>query len=108
MASLKKSVSEQISTESTVRTGDFPNKEMGSGLDRRIGIDCRVSVEEKIKVGTTRLDNLVNMVGELVISQSMVAEEVCTKLTPENELNRKITHHGKVVRELQELSMSKT
>jgi len=64
------------------------------------------SGDEKIKVNTTRLDNLVNMVGELVISQLMITEEASTKLALEHELNRKITHHGKVIRELQELSMS--
>lgn len=64
------------------------------------------SGDEKIKVSTTHLDNLINMTGELVISQLMIAEEASTKLTSEHELNRKVTHQGKVVRELQELSMS--
>ena len=62
--------------------------------------------DEKIKVSTTRLDNLVNMAGELVIAQLMVAEETGTKLTSQHELNRKVTHQGKIIRELQELSMS--
>jgi len=106
LESLKKSVSEEISTEPPVRSEGFSNKGIGSGLDQRIGLDSRVSVEEKIKVGTTRLDNLVNMVGELVISQSMVAEEAGTKLTSEHELNRKVAYQGKVLRELQKLSMS--
>jgi two-component system chemotaxis sensor kinase CheA len=64
------------------------------------------SGDEKIKVSTTRLDNLINMTGELVISQLMIAEEASTKQTSEHELNRKVTHQGKVIRELQELSMS--
>ena len=62
--------------------------------------------DEKIKVSTTRLDNLVNMAGELVIAQLMVAEETGTKLTSQHELNRKVTHQGKIIREVQELSMS--
>ena len=62
--------------------------------------------DEKIKVSTTRLDNLINMTGELVIAQSMVAEETSTKLTSEPELSRKVNHQGKLTRELQELSMS--
>ena len=61
--------------------------------------------DEKIKVSTARLDNLINMAGELVIAQLMVAEETDTKLTSEHELNRKVVHQGKIVRELQELSM---
>ena len=62
--------------------------------------------DEKIKVSTARLDNLVNMTGELVIAQLMVAEETGTKLTSQHELNHKVTHQGKIIRELQELSMS--
>ncbi len=62
--------------------------------------------DEKIKVSTTRLDNLVNMAGELVIAQLMVAEETGTKLASQHELNRKVAHQGKIIRELQELSMS--
>ncbi len=62
--------------------------------------------DEKIKVSTTRLDNLINMAGELVIAQLMVAEETNTILASEPELNRKVTHQGKIVRDLQELSMS--
>jgi two-component system, chemotaxis family, sensor kinase CheA len=62
--------------------------------------------DEKIKVSTTRLDALINMVGELVIAESMVAEGVCKNIAVEQELGRKISHLGKIVRELQELSMS--
>lgn len=62
--------------------------------------------DEKIKVSTTRLDNLVNMAGELVIAQLMVAEEAASGAISPYELNRKVSHQGKIIRELQELSMS--
>ena len=62
--------------------------------------------DEKIKVSTDRLDKLVNMAGELVIAQLMVSEEACGNLGEHYELNRKVAHQGKIVRELQELSMS--
>jgi len=64
------------------------------------------SGDEKIKVSTARLDNLINMAGELVIAQLMVAEEVNTNLTSEHDLSTKVVHQGKIIRELQELSMS--
>ncbi len=64
------------------------------------------TTEEKIKVSTTRLDNLINMTGELVIAQLMVGEEVSTGRLSPHELARKVAHQGKIVRELQELSMS--
>ncbi len=76
-------------------------------VERRSGGDRRASVvDEKIKVSTTRLDNLVNMAGELVIAQLMVAEEVTNNLELHYGLNQKVAHQGKIVRELQELSMS--
>lgn len=82
--------------------------ERRSGTDRMAGGgDRRASVvDEKIKVSTKRLDNLVNMAGELVIAQLMVAEEVTNKLAQHYGLNQKVVHQGKIVRELQELSMS--
>jgi two-component system chemotaxis sensor kinase CheA len=64
------------------------------------------SSDEKIKVSTTRLDNLVNAVGELVVAQSMVTEEASTTLASDHNFCRKITHQGKIVRVLQQLSMS--
>ena len=62
--------------------------------------------DDKIKVSTTRLDSLIDMVGELVIANLMVAEEVKDKLTSQHELGTKVSHLSKIVRELQELSMS--
>jgi two-component system chemotaxis sensor kinase CheA len=65
----------------------------------------QAATEEKIKVSTSRLDNLVNMVGELVIAQSMVSQEANGALKADHDLCRQIGHQGKIVRELQELSM---
>ncbi|MHC4195586.1 MAG: chemotaxis protein CheA [Planctomycetota bacterium] len=99
MARFKERVSGQVSIDShSVKTEGSPEQKMRSGPDRRVGIDRRASVAEKIKVSTVRLDNLVNMVGELVTAQLMIGDE--------HELNRKVIHQGKIVRELQELSMS--
>ncbi len=71
----------------------------------KVPVRARQGTDEKIKVSTQRLDNLVNMVGEMVISQSMVLQDAAASLPPEHELVQKITHQGKLVRELQELSM---
>jgi two-component system, chemotaxis family, sensor kinase CheA len=62
--------------------------------------------DEKIKVSTTRLDNLINMTGELAIAQLMVTEEISKASSVDHELNRKAGYQSKIVRELQELSMS--
>ncbi|MBN2686169.1 MAG: chemotaxis protein CheA [Pontiellaceae bacterium] len=63
-------------------------------------------LDEKIKVSTDRLDNLVNMVGELVIAQLMVSESLRGKENSDHELMRNTVHQGKIIRELQELAMS--
>lgn len=62
--------------------------------------------ETSIRVNTARLDRLIDMVGELVIAQSMVVQD--RRLLDENchELLRKVTQASKIVRELQDLSMS--
>ena len=82
-------------------SNSFDRRSSGDG-DRR----SSSTVEEKIKVSTSRLDKLVNMAGELVIAQLMVAEEVDRNLPSEHGLKRKVSHQSKITRELQELSMS--
>ena len=89
-----------------VKAEDLPKEEQRRGADRRGGTDRRTGVaDEKIKVSTARLDNLINMTGELVIAQLMVTEEVSTTLASAHNLGRRVAHQSKIVRELQELSM---
>ncbi len=85
---------EVLCTEGKVEIREVPTKARSSSGD------------EKIKVSTARLDNLINMAGELVIAQLMVTEEISNALSIEPNLSRKIAHQSKIVRELQELSMS--
>ena len=60
--------------------------------------------DSTIRVGTARLDSLINMVGELVIAQSMVAQD--RTVATATDLGRKVAHADKIVRELQDLTMS--
>ncbi len=64
------------------------------------------SSDNSVKVATDRLDSLINMVGELVIANSMVAQDVGGHLSQNQRLSRHISHMGKIVRDLQDLSMS--
>jgi two-component system chemotaxis sensor kinase CheA len=57
-------------------------------------------------VRTDRLDRLVDMVGELVIAQSMLSQDNTVHQPMHHNLLRKVTHAGKIVRELQDLAMS--
>lgn len=63
------------------------------------------STDSSVRVRTDRLDRLIDMVGELVIAQSMLAQDSTVIQGTYHELNRKISHAGKIVRELQDLSM---
>lgn len=64
------------------------------------------AAQEKIKVSTKRLDDLVNMTGELAVAQLMISEEVNKTCHTDSDLFRKVALQSKIVRELQELSMA--
>jgi two-component system chemotaxis sensor kinase CheA len=65
-----------------------------------------VQTESSIRVGTDRLDSLINMVGELVIAQSMVTQDPDVVDGSKPRLQRNVSHAGKIIRELQDLTMS--
>ena len=68
--------------------------------------DAAASDESSVRVRTDRLDRLIDMVGELVIAHSMLAADPRTEVSRDPELSRKVGHAGKIVRELQDMSMS--
>ena len=59
-----------------------------------------------VKVNMTRMDSLVDMVGELVIAQQMVIQDPTVESITEQRFQRNITHVGKIIRDLQEVAMS--
>jgi two-component system chemotaxis sensor kinase CheA len=61
--------------------------------------------DTSVRVRTDRLDLLIDMVGELVIAQSMIQQDELVVGRQHHELSRKVSHAGKIVRELQDLSM---
>jgi two-component system chemotaxis sensor kinase CheA len=64
------------------------------------------TTDSSVRIRTDRLDLLIDMVGELVIAQSMVVEDAGIVGDHHSELSRKVAHAGKIVRDLQELSVS--
>ncbi|HEX3355992.1 MAG TPA: chemotaxis protein CheA [Tepidisphaeraceae bacterium] len=64
------------------------------------------SNETTVKVATDRLDSLINTVGELVIAQSMVSQDVVALASGSQRVMRNASHLSKITRELQDLSMS--
>ncbi|HEY3293819.1 MAG TPA: chemotaxis protein CheA [bacterium] len=59
-----------------------------------------------VKVSTGRLDNMINMVGELVIAQSMVSQDPVIQNGTDQRLIRNVSQLNKITRSLQELALS--
>ncbi len=63
-------------------------------------------LDNTVKVGTTRLDALVDMVGELVIAQAGLTQDPNLASVRTPRLQRNLTQVGKITRDLQESAMS--
>lgn len=65
-----------------------------------------VKVKETVKVESERLDRLLDLIGELVIAESMVtqSEELVGKISA--HFSRQVRHLDKITRELQEMGTS--
>jgi two-component system chemotaxis sensor kinase CheA len=90
-----------------VRTQQASAKDVGQALraQQRIKNPQNV-VDSSVRVSTSRLDRLIDMVGELVIAHSMVAQDDTVINGNNHDLIKKISHTTKIVRELQDMSMS--
>lgn len=85
---------------------EAPKAEHENAAANKSGAAHGSQAEATVKVATDRLDNLINMVGELVIAQLMVAQD-CSGYSANNpRLGRNMSHLSKITRELQDLSMS--
>lgn len=63
-------------------------------------------LDSTITVSTTRLDSLVDLVGELVIAQSMVTQDPEILELTNQKLSRNLSQVNKITRDLQEGAMS--
>lgn len=64
------------------------------------------SPDSVVKVSTERLDSLINAIGELVIAQTMVRQDVLSLAPTNPRVLRTLNQVTKIARELQDLSMS--
>jgi two-component system chemotaxis sensor kinase CheA len=63
-------------------------------------------VKETLKIEAERLDKLVDMIGELVIAESMVTQNAEVMTGASARVARNLAHLNKITRELQEIGMS--
>jgi two-component system, chemotaxis family, sensor kinase CheA len=108
MESLRNFDPTQVTSEENSRdpspssTVDSPNQELP--LPPKNGAQSSVNVgEESIRVSLERLEQLLNFVGELVILQTVLKEQL---FNPDPILLKRTVHQiGKVTKEVQDLSM---
>ncbi len=75
-------------------------------LKKKAGANGRKRTDQTVKVNTLRLDNLVTMVGELVIAQQMVVQDENLLRISDQRFERNLGHSSKIIRDLQEVAMS--
>ncbi len=101
----EKSKGEQPIGAALVKAGTASIKDVGKAL-RAQRVKTKSVVDTSIRVSTDRLDRLIDMVGELVIAHSMVAQDEIVCGSEDHDFLKKVAHTSKIVRELQDMSMS--
>ncbi|OQY55930.1 MAG: hypothetical protein B6245_19045 [Desulfobacteraceae bacterium 4572_88] len=66
----------------------------------------RKLLESSVRVPVTRLDQFIDMVGELVVAHSMMAQDKAVISGKHHTFFKKVSQTSKIVRELQNMSMS--
>ena len=91
-----------------IKTGTVSVNDVAHALrtQERMKGPTKQFVETSVRVSTDRLDRLIDMVGEMVIAHSMVAQDDVVIQAAHYELLKKVNHTSKIVRGLQDLSMS--
>lgn len=93
-----------VKTESTQAGGQ--NDDSGSENEGAAASDTthqKSEVESTVRVNVGRLDRLIDMVGELVIAHSVVAQD--RSISEDSDLMKKVNHTSKILRELQDTSL---
>ncbi len=85
-----------------------PENKMSVAAPEAKKVVASISDEEEstVRVKIARIDKLIDMVGELVISHSMVAQDDAMVNGANHILAKKVMQSGKIIRELQDLSMT--
>ncbi len=105
---LSKAIEGNLSPEHPSRSTPLPHPQSPSNprADAPPQKRKRIKIDTSIKVSTRRLDRLIDMVGELVIAQSMINQDPQVKLIRTQRFNRNLSQVSKITRDLQEAAMS--
>lgn len=104
---------QDVDQAQSVPVDDTPSEDQileGIQEKQEVGQSDRLSGQQihnsTVRIGTKRLDDLIDMVGELVIAQSMISQSPEMSQNRTREFIRSVAHTGKIVRKLQDLAMS--
>ena len=89
--------------QALIEEGKATPKQVSQALRKQ---SAQITDAGSIRVDTRKLDDLVNMVGELVITQSMIRQSPIVQANTERKLFRDISQLETITSELQRLSMS--
>ena len=88
------------------KPSDAPAPTAAEAKQAAVSKNLAAKADQSVKVSTQRMDALVNLVGELVIAQLMVVQDPVVSKIHDQRLSRNMAQLGKIVRDLQETSMS--
>lgn len=90
----------QTASETEEPGAEDDNEQQGGTGDKS---SQKSEVESTVRVNVGRLDRLIDMVGELVIAHSVVAQD--RSISEDSDLMKKVNHTSKILRELQDTSL---
>jgi two-component system chemotaxis sensor kinase CheA len=98
----------EIKPETSPVIHDAPERPCNDAMANALSQGASAAAVSTVRVSTEKLDGLINMVGELVITHAMIAQQEGAR--EENQQNRMFSRNiaqlEKITRELQDLSMS--
>lgn len=97
---------EAATTAETAANAGAVASAAGNAETANKGGSAAVRSDQTVKVSTLRMDALVDMVGELVIANQMVVQDPMIRGITSQQLQRNLATVGKIVRDLQTVSMS--
>jgi len=92
--------------EILVHSGDAEAKDVAVALRTQKQRQGPVEVKEAVRVDADRLDRIINLIGELVIAESMVCQSIDVSRLANAQLSRQLGQLDKITRELQEMGTS--
>jgi len=99
----KSSAPEKKVGETLIEEGKVTPRQVSQALRKQAD---QVSDLTTVRVDTTKLDDLIDMVGELVITQSMIQQDLKNQLNADKRLTRDISQFFRITSALQRVSTS--